>query len=1136
MHFFRICMRHLPPQIGLYMKLLILFLCLGLVHVSAKTYGQYVSLSVKDTPLETVIQQLRGQTGYDFVADRKLVRSAGNVNVQLHQATLEEALKACLQGKSIAYRINGGIVTLVPEKSAGYRRGGIPSSATSALQQAISGTVTNEQGDPLEGVTITVKGKAISSITDTEGNFHIAVPNDAQFLVFTMIGFEEVEREIGGQTIVDVTLKTAISDLEEVAVVAYGVQKKESVVGSISTVKPRDLKVPTRSLTNALAGNIAGVIAVQRSGEPGKDDAQFWIRGVSTFGAGANPLVLVDGVERSLSNIEPEEIESFSVLKDAAATAVYGIRGANGVVLVNTRKGQTGKPTISVKSEYGMVGATRLPRLTDAATSYRLYNEANLNVNPNFKSPYTEDIIETYELQSDPLLYPDNDWIGLMMKDWTHSGRTNLNISGGGDVAKYFVSATYFSEDGIWKGGNLDAYNSNTTLRRYNFRANTDIKLNRYTDLSLNIGGILVTQNMAGYDSDHLWSWILKSGPGDYAPVYPNPDGDGVVYGGSGSHAIRSPYADLFNSGFQTTWNNNLQSSLILKHSLSWLSEGLAVKGMFSFDADNSHVIQRTREGDLYRATGRDRFGVPQLTRYWDGQEDLNYNTVSGGDRRIYLQADISYNRIFGKHSVGGLLLYNQQDFVNANANNAIAGLPYRFQGLVSKLSYGYAERYYIELNAGYNGSENFKRGDRFGFFPSVGLGWIVSEESFYKESIGQHISYLKLRGSYGYKGNDQIGGRRFAYLTTIGGGNGGWRYGLNGDNTIGGTGEDEWGADLTWELETEANIGVEARFLKGFYLQADVFNRQRSGIFLQRASLPNYMGLTKNPWGNIGKMDNRGIDVSLEYRKQLGEIDLAFRGNFTYARNKVVENDQPDPLYSYQAEKGRRYGQQFGLQAIGLYEETDFLDVSQGILREELPVPGFGGRVYPGDIKYVDYNGDGLVNSYDMVAIGYAPNPEMVYGFGLNFVYKGIDFSAFFQGLTHMDFMLGGEGFFPFRESLSGIVAQQVALDRWTVENPAQDVLFPRLAVGENINNYVPSTWWQREGSYLRLRTVEAGYTIPKPLTDRLKIGSARIYCVALNPVTWSQFKYWDPELGSGNGGRYPIQRNFSVGLNLTF
>ncbi|WP_374166070.1 SusC/RagA family TonB-linked outer membrane protein [Arcticibacter sp. MXS-1] len=999
------------------------------------------------------------------------------------------------------------------------------------LDVQVSGKITDERGDPLPGVTVQIKGISKGAVSDIAGNYQIVVPGGNEILVFKFLGYKTQEIAIETRRRINVSMEPDATSLNEVAVVAFGTQKKESVVASISTVNVRDVKqAAPRSLTNALAGKVSGLISVQRSGEPGYDDAQFWIRGISTFGAGANPLVLVDGVERPISNIEPEEIETFSVLKDAAATSVYGVRGANGVILVTTRRGLRQKPGISFKMESGTNRPTRLQEYVDGPTWLNLYNEAQLATNPSFVSPYTPEIIEKYRSGEDPYLYPNVNWLDLMMKDHASNQRANLNITGGSEMAKYFVSAGYYQEDGIWKGDNLNTYNTNAKVKRYNFRANIDVDLNKDTELSLGLGGILVTSNYPGTSNGDIWSSIQNNTPIGYSPTYPDPaNPNKFVYGGISSQI--NPYAQLTGTGFKTQWRNNIQSDLTLKHNLSRFVKGLSVQGKFAFDGYNYHDINQIRtylansdQVDKYFATGRDDNGELILTRLVNGKADLGFSKASGGNRRIYIQANVDYNRTFGKHDVKGLLLYNQQDYQNADATDAISSLPFRLQGVVSRLSYGYNNRYFIEVSAGYNGSENFAKGHRYGFFPATALGWILSEEPFFKNNI-KGIEYLKLRGSWGIKGNDQIGGRRFAYLTTVGGGNGGYAFGTDATNTFTGRGEDQWGANLTWEKEREVDLGLEMRFLRSFNLQADVFKRHREGIFLQRASLPTMLGLQNNPYGNLGEFENKGFETTLEYRAKMGAFDVSFRGNYTFAKNKLLNTDQPDYTYTYQNRVGKRYNQPFGLIALGLFNDQEDIDNS--------PVQQFG-AVRPGDIKYSDYNKDGVVNSFDAVAIGNPAVPEAIYGFGSTVAIKGFDFSVFFQGNSGASFTLGGSGWYPFdRGGLVGGLNVNT-LNRWTPENPSQNVLFPRLSFGANSNNFQSSTWWQRDGSYLRLKTAEVGYTIPKSLTKRLKINTLRIYANGLNLYTWSKFDFWDPELGSANGGAYPIQKTFNFGVNL--
>lgn len=997
-----------------------------------------------------------------------------------------------------------------------------------------TGTIRDKaNGAPLAGVSVNAPSGSGTS-TNEQGKFSLHVPENTTKLTISSIGYKLQQIAVSSaKTQLEIFLEADIAAGDTVQVVAFAVQKKESVVGAISTVKVKDLKsAAPRSLVNAMAGKVAGVISVQRSGEPGRDDAQFWIRGISTFGAGSQPLVLVDGVERPLSNVEPEDIESFSILKDASATSVYGIRGANGVILVTTRRGTVAKAAINFKYERGRQSATSRPEYLDAPTYLELLNEARLATNPNYVTPYTPEIIEKYRSKQDPILYPDVDWMKLMMKNHTNSQRATLNVSGGTEKAKYYVGGSYYEESGAWATDALAKYNSQTKLRRINFRSNTDIALRNDLELSLGLGGFLTLVNYPGDgNTNAAWYYMGLATPAKYVPSIPDPeDPSKVIYLNSGDGGNINPLQYLVDRGYTNKWDNTLQTDLSLKYDAKSIIPGLKAGLKFAYDAYSYNQVQRTRGGDQWKIIppGRDANGNLVLQKIYSGTTNLGYTKSAGGNRRIYTQADLNYNRKFGEHTVTGLLLYNQQDYQNADAGASIDAIPFRLMGLVSRITYSYQSKYFIELNAGYNGSENFAPGHRFGLFPSFAGAWVLSKENFFKKFIDpKTISFLKFRASYGIKGNDQIGGRRFGYLTTVGSGYGEYALGYNVDTRWGNVGEDQWGSDLTWEKEKEKNFGLEARFLNGFYLQLDYFTRHRSGIFQQRNSLPAIIGLRNNPWGNIGEFKNAGMEATLEYAKQLGQLTVSFRGNYTFARNKLINNDAPDEIYTYQNLTGFRWGQPFGLVAEGLFTSDDDIKGS--------PEQTYG-AVRAGDIKYKDINGDGLINTYDRVAIGNPSTPEIVYGFGTSLAFKGFDLSVFFQGASNMDFMLGGDGFYPYKRGEEQGNVTKYATDRWTVENQNQNALFPRLTAGDNPNNYQSSTWWQRKADYLRLKTAEFGYTLPRSVLQRLKINTCRIYLSGLNLYTFSSFKFWDPELGSANGGAYPIQKIVNAGVNINF
>lgn len=1005
--------------------------------------------------------------------------------------------------------------------------------------RTVKGIIKDVNGDPLIGVSIQVKNTSTGTITDINGGFNIKVSGTNPVLVISYIGFETQEIAIKNQTSFDIFMKEDAAMLEEVVVVGYGVQKKESVVSAVSTVRISELKqAAPRSINNILAGKVAGVISVQRSGEPGQDDAEFWIRGISTHGGGSKPLVLVDGVERSLSNVEPEDIETFSVLKDASATAIYGIKGANGVILVTTRRGKTGEASINFKVEMGMNQPFSKPKFVDAPTYLELLNEANLASNPNYVTPYTPEVIEKYRSGVDPWLYPNVDWMDLMMKDHSSNRRITMNASGGTDKARYFISGSYYGESGIWNHDERKNYDSSTKLNRVNFRANIDLKLTSRLEVGLGLGGYLMLGNSPGTKSETLWYNMLLATPAKYAPTAPNPeDPREDVYLTSGGSGNFNPYAQLVNSGYIDTWKNTLETDVTVKYDASHILKGLRGEVKLSYDSYSFNDVNRTRSGDAWVVTGRDpETGELMMEKTYTGSKELGYTKSAGGNRRVYFQANVNYDGKFGDHGVSALGLFNVQDYQNGEATTAIGGLPYRNVGFVGRVTYNYLNRYFAEVNAGYNGSENFQRGHRFGFFPSAAVGWIASEEKFFKENVNDKVvSYLKFRASYGLKGNDRIGTddgdekgkRRFAYLTTVGEGYGEYVFGKDVNTHWYSIGEDQWGANLTWEKEAEMNLGIELRFLEGFYLQMDYFTRHRKNIFQQRNSMPGIIGLANRPYGNIGEFENKGIDATLEYNRRFGELDVALRANYTFARNNLLNNDEPDYTYTYQNRKGQRLNQPFGLIAEGLFKSQEEIESS--------PHQTFG-TVRVGDIKYKDVNGDGVINTYDEVPIGNPNIPETIYGFGFSLGYKGIDLSVFFQGSANMDFMLAGDGFFPFlRGETQGNVTYW-ATDRWTEDNPRQNALFPRLSAGDNPNNYRSSTWWQRSADYLRLKTAEIGYTFPKKLTKKVGISTFRIYVSGLNLLTFSDFDYWDPELGNGNGSKYPLSRSITAGANINF
>ncbi|MCK7554000.1 SusC/RagA family TonB-linked outer membrane protein [Chitinophaga sedimenti] len=651
------------------------------------------------------------------------------------------------------------------------------------------------------------------------------------------------------------------------------------MIGAQSSIRAEELKQPVANLTNLIAGRVAGMIGVQRSGEPGYDNAEIYIRGISTF-TNSSPLVLVDGVERSFSNVDPEDIASFSILKDASATAVYGVRGANGVILITTKQGKPGKVLINAQYDQGITQFTKIPKFADGVTYMKMANEAYLSSNPNETLPkYSDERIKLTQDGTDPELYPNVDWINTLFNKSGQNRRARVNANGGSEKANYYLSVGYYDESGMYKSDKLADYDNSVKFTRYNFTSNLGLNLTPTTKVDFGASGWISNGNFPGNSATSIWSSAYTLPPILIPVKYSN-----GLHSQIRTADVSNPYTLLTQTGYVSEFKSQLWSNIRLSQDLGFWVKGLNVTGMFSFDNYNSHTISRTKTVDGYLATGRDADGNLQLEQTTIGTAYLGYNRSNGGTRQFYTEAAINYSNKFGNHAVSGMVLFNQSDREDAFAGDFIGSIPYRYMGLAGRATYGYADRYLAEVNFGYNGSETFAPGARFGFFPSYGVGWVMSEENFF-EPVKSAIQFFKLRFSYGLVGNSNIGGRRFAYISTVGGGNGGYSYGANGiDNNIGGLDIGDYAVDVTWEKAKKSNLGIEARFWdNNISLVADLFNERRTGIFRQRGDVPNYAGVRTLPWANLGEIHNRGVDATLEVNKKVGkDVMIGFRGNFT--------------------------------------------------------------------------------------------------------------------------------------------------------------------------------------------------------------------------------------------------------------
>lgn len=1006
------------------------------------------------------------------------------------------------------------------------------SAAPARAERLIAkGKVIDPNGQPVAGVAVIIDETKTGTVTDGNGYYVIDVPNVGVHLTFTCLGYKPQTAVVPKSLSLDIYMEEDTLEMDAAVVVGMGHQRKASVIGAISSVSRDALKTPQRNLTNALAGKIAGAVVVQRTGEPGLDNAEFWIRGISSLNSSA-PLVLVDGVERSMSDLSIEEIETISVLKDASATAVYGVRAANGVVLVTTRKGIAQKATIDVKIESGISNLVNMPKLLDGANYMRLYNEA---YGSEFYSPEQIRMTETH---ADPYLYPNVNWFDELFTKFSTNSQVSVNVRGGGERARYYVTASYLRDNGnLYNNPDTD-YNTNINITRYNFRSNIDMSLTKTTTLSLEIGANMTdahqprpitSSNNFQSQASELFSACYQQDPITTpvrVPLGYNEFGEMQWgWGAPLSTSVGNPAERLFGSGYNKTYRTSVMSQIILKQNLDFLTKGLDFTASFSYDVNTVSIQSRGKYSSLYAVNGvDDETGLYSLVPKREGDEFLGYSYSNTGDRADEFKAQFNYERVFNeRHRVGAMAMYYQRSFNNLAAGSSILALPYRKQGLAFRATYSYDDRYFIEYNMGYNGSENFKSGERFGVFPAGAIGYLISNEPFWKV---KWINHLKIRGSIGLVGSDVLAAGRFAYLSTWESGLGGHYFGPNATWSAG-IGEAQEGVlGLTWEKGLKKDLGLELKMFDSMVsIDLDYFHEKRWDILIQRSSVPGIAGLNQQPLANMGRMTNHGFEATAEFNHHIGKVNYRIYGNFSFARNKITEKDEA-PTDPWRMRTGHPLNQQFGLIALGLFEDQDEIDLS--------PEQKFG-TVRPGDVKYLDYNGDGVVDAHDEVAIGYSRVPEINYGFGLQINWKGLDFGAFFRGQAHVSYSLGGS-FFPFANGVGKGNLFAKAMDRWSEENPNPNAFYPRLSASASANNQKASTRTIYDGSLLRLSDLEVGYTFRGKHLKSWGCQSLRVYFVGSNLLLFSPWDMWDPESGSTNGSNYPLARKFNLGVRISF
>jgi len=1010
----------------------------------------------------------------------------------------------------------------------------LPAVRANTISFVLSGTIVNERSEPMPGANIKVIGSSNKGATaDVYGKFLLEVDDESDSILVTFVGYKPLRQRVsnlGGRK--EVLLKMEPDHegqkLNETVVVGFGSQKKNSVTGAIATVRVSDLQqVATPSLSNAIGGRLPGVITRQTSGEPGYDAANVFIRGLGTFTGSQSPLILVDGVERDMNQLNVQEVESFSILKDASATAVYGIRGANGVILINTKRGKEGKPQVSFRTENAQLSPLRLPRFINSYEYATLANEAMTR--GGAPQPfYTPEQVEGYRSHSNPYLYPDVDWVSVVLRKHTFQTINNLSMTGGNQTFKYYTNVGYTVQQGLYNEDKTIPYPTNTSYKRYNFRSNVDVNLSKSLSMSLNLGGITSNGNYPGNTAFIIMEAINLT-PNNAYPVR-NPNGS---IPGSGTFLGMSPFSKTTQSGYTKEFRSTIQSSLGTKWDLSSLvTKGLYLRGLFAYDFYDVQGNGRGKQPQTYQYLGKDANGVDQYKLILT-ETALGYGHYNVSNRAYYLEASVNYDRTFGKHTVNGLLLGNRREYVNLTADSSINNIPYRRQGVAARVTYDYASRYLVQFDMGYNGSENFPPGKRYGFFPAVSAGWVPSKEKFWNINV---INYLKIRGSYGKSGNDQISNARFLYLTTINKNAANYLFGQSQTTvTSNGFAESRIGnSDISWEVSEKANIGADMELFNGrVTLTVDAFREHRTGILLQLQQIPISAGYPSNniPYANLGVVNNHGIEGNIEVRNRTsGGFYYSFQGNFTFARNKIVEDNTPLKPYAYQNSRGQSINRNYGFISEGLYK--DQADVDKGPDQTYLQTV-----IRPGDIKYKDLNGDGKIDANDQTFIGFARTPEIMFGFGGTVAYKGVDLSIFFAGAARTSMYMSGRSTWAFADGVGVYNVTREYFDHRWVAGSANNskAEYPAILNVRSTNNFVSSTQWLRNGNYLRVKSAEIGYNFPRSLTQRVKINSFRLFINGANLGLWDHIKIVNPE-DNGPNENYPLQRSINFGAQVTF
>ncbi|MFV0269628.1 MAG: TonB-dependent receptor [Draconibacterium sp.] len=1175
------------------MKLTFLLLFAGLLSVSASTYSQTtkLNLNLEHVTIFEVLKQIEDQSDFAFIYKNNVIDLGRKVNVKVEGKTIDVVLDQLFKKSGVKYEIVKKQVILIPDRSVpakGTRLEDTTKEKQEEKKKLLTGSVTDLSGEPIPGATVIVKGSTIGVVTDFNGNFSLEVPEEAQVLSFSFVGFIPKEVVIGTKTIFKITLEDAMVGVDEVIVVGYGTQKKETVTGSISSVGNEEIvKSPVANISSALVGRVPGLMSVQGSGEPGDNAATLRIRGVATLnGSGQEPLIIIDGIQSTfsvLNSLDPNEVENINVLKDASSTAVYGVRGANGVLIVTTKRGRSGETKISFSGSLGFSKVASQLELLDSYQYALFRNEAvGYDADPSFNSIlFTEDELWKFQnnrdytpqevegmnlspeqkaslLNSPAFYYTSTDYFKEQFDHWAPQQQYNVNISGGSDKVRYFTSVGVYNEQGAFMNTDYADTKTNSSYDRYNFRSNFDIDAIKNVSVSINISGQSTTRGgILGKDGDvtspgsrhkEMMVMILASTP--YAG--PGIVDDHLVSGyigyynplqQKGSNGY-SPMAYILSRPYLTSQTNNMNASLKVVHAMDYLTKGLSVHANASYN--NTYTKGIYQYTPIPQYTGTRNPDDPSQFLFFGGTvgpESVIDNYLKNKYRRFYLESAVNYDRSFGKHNVTGLALVNAQKTFDPNLQYRV---PSGLLGLVGRLTYNYDEKYLAEVNMGYNGSENFPEGSRFGFFPAVSAGWVISNENFFPEN--DWITWLKVRGSYGEVGNDMIGGSRYLYLPNAWGM--GWEqetYGYyfgdsNGssrDPFYPGAMESRVGNPLvTWERAKKSNIGLEINAFKNrFKFIGDIFQEKRDDILWSLGTVPVLVGASLPP-ANIGKVSNKGYELQVGWRDQHGDFGYFLNASVSYARNKIEYKDEPQNPYAWMNDTGFQLGQYKGLSTSGFYNTSE-----EAFNRPYAVVDG--NRVQAGDIRYIDINGDGKVDTKDNVPIGYSNLPQYSYNASIGASYKGFSFSMLFTGTRKGSLPMSSFYILnPFFQKQSA--ALQFQYDgRWTPEKVEAGITptWPRASIRNyDTQNGLPNDLWLMSTDFIRLKNAEVSYTFEEVgVLKKANISKVRLYITGNNLLTWSDMiNGFDPEQkdsgGASEGYLYPMTRTWSFGVNVEF